>query len=55
MEIAICGSPLTTLKEYSHHLPLPLLASAKPISDNPELSREEPEAPPENTEYGQLI
>jgi len=45
------------LKEYSHHFTLLLLpqASAKPLGNHPELSREEPEAPPESTESGQLI
>jgi hypothetical protein len=42
------------LKEYSHHLQLlpRLLPSLRQLS---ELSREEPEAPPESTEPGQTI
>jgi hypothetical protein len=43
------------LKEYSHHLLLLPPASAKLTGNYPELSREEPEAPPERTESGQLI
>jgi hypothetical protein len=54
MEIAI----LRFSSNYIERIQPPVLqspqASAKPTGDNPELSREEPEAPPESTESGQL-
>jgi hypothetical protein len=54
MEIAILRFSSNYIERIQPPLTTIAATSAKPADDNPELSREEPEAPPESTESGQL-
>ncbi|HWV18376.1 MAG TPA: hypothetical protein VNZ68_07360 [Rhodocyclaceae bacterium] len=55
MEIAIVRFSSNYIERIQPPLLLLPRASAKPPGNHPERSREEPEAPPESTESGQLI